>query len=46
MPQHNFASEKGNLFVKMVVDFPKTLSAKQKAGTYCSGYHIDEELTY
>ena len=30
MPEHNFASEKGDLYVHFVVDFPKELSDAQK----------------
>merc|ERR1711871_1835232 len=32
MPIHNFPSDRGNLYVKIVVDFPTTLSDKQKEG--------------
>lgn len=32
MPYHNSMSEHGDLYVKFVIDFPKTLTAEQKKG--------------
>jgi len=32
MPHHTYPSQKGDLFVKIIVDFPKTLTREQKEG--------------
>lgn len=32
MPHHEYSSERGNLFVKFIIDFPKKLSEEQKTG--------------
>jgi len=32
MPQHQFSSQKGDLFAKVIVDFPQFLTQDQKAG--------------
>jgi len=32
MPVHNFSSEKGALFVKFTIDFPKQLTREQEEG--------------
>jgi DnaJ-class molecular chaperone len=32
MPQHNFPSQHGALFVKYIVDLPAQLTAEQKKG--------------
>jgi DnaJ-class molecular chaperone len=37
MPHHNFASQKGKLFVTFKVQLPKKLSTKQKEGLLLFG---------